>query len=1637
MKSLKNKAILLIFICYFISVRAECDSNDNKCLLNNICVDPTQFNLRPSSNVGPINCVKKCGDSECFHPTLFKCVATTSTILATEIGMSCICKEETPRKCIDPTLSSDFCKASSSGKVSNEDGLQCTTTCNDKNKCINNQFICQSPTDQLIAPANGSTCIAVNDLKSTQCYHPVLFVVSDLFSGVIQSPTKSCKCVNDSNMPEKCFSRSKFRCNVTSFRHLAKDLDGGECVISCPSSKCFKTENEASLKAFVCYSPAINRISNNDGSVCSTTNCKDKNSCFDANYTCVNTGSITILGDGSSCTNNCPNGTCKNITSNRCIKPIIGSYLLSSQNNCQTQCPANTCLHPISLKCLSISSDYENVDAKTTKTCICVNKTKCLDPDSDNCIAPISSKISDGDGTLCKKNNCTDKTKCINRLTFNCVKSTADPVEFKSINNDGGECFCSNSDKCLDSDSNCVSESSGKIVEGDGSYCRATNCINKNKCVSNFKCLDLNSTTPRVSNGDGGACLAACATGKCYNPSTLHCIDPKNKFVLKQDNGGACSNNICLANFCWSPNSFQCIDMNSSPFDVASSTSECACPSNNCVKSDNTCDTIDSTTTPKRLSASTTTKCLTKCPNGMCFHPLNGVCKQINSSIYSLTEGGECLCVNKSKCLSRTQLDPNYSCIDPNTTNISNGDGSLCELDTSGCKDKNKCYITTGNNPYKCITTSISFISKNDGKFCSAGGDNIDPNSVCDNADLCLNEVSYNCVNPTLIDNLNDSVKVAYCECDAEYCIHPTSSVCVKPTTLLNSTDLINDTIWRRKCKTLSEGCSGSQCIIPQSKSTSSDFRKCISTGSGIILDSVTKNCFCEDLNKCFDLDTNTCITPTINKISDGDGSICKKKCSNSLFCFNPVTYICQNPDDFSFKKVSSGSECICSNSQQCIDTDGICKSPSSLRISDNNGTICKTKCTNTKKCYNSNYLCIDGQESNIVNDSLGGSCVSSCSTNTQCYHPSTYICQTPGTGMDSTTLGDKCKCTNTDECIRNNTKVCSAGAFESGIAYYSNSDGYQCVNSCSDMNKCIDNNKCITPTTNKYSLGNGSKCETACPSNKCLSNDICVEPSTNLLLVAGSTECKPTCQTAQCRHPSKYECLSTATNFATGNAVDSHCICDPVDKCIDGNICITPEMKKLSNNSNGSLCISECPENFCIHPTTFKCTVVSADLIAENGLCVCSNKFKCIDGTTCIDAISGKFSYGNGGLCTNLNYDSNNDTTPDTFRCLDFTKCVDNFTCITPTTGKISRNDGLACATECLSDDCYHPSTFVCQNKNFYLMESVSGGECKCVNKKHCINSTSKWCTASQLGKHVVDDTGGLCASSCGVDKCYDEITNTCHSGSPSIIINSDGAVCATSCLDVSKCYSPVNFKCITPTGVMATTSNGGLCKCVDDVTNCLINSLTCEPRTNMNCALKSWYEKTWVKSLGTTTVNSVTTSFILIESIKMNTTISTPANHSEITSKLFYVERSAKNTSPELSIELDSATNGDAQFRKYLIDIYSFSPFKSYVVWDVKVFLYTNQGVELDCYTNNSAHLIQYKIKFFRDDSLSKSFYDFLGNEVDKIRSYHPSEFRTLDTYHNKLSEFRIKDTNSKFASNAQLKEIFLKGPSYMDTC
>lgn len=1637
MKSSINKVILLIFLIYIADVRAECDSGDNKCLLNGVCVDPTQFNIRPSSDSQPINCVKKCGDNECYHPSLFKCVATTADILAVEKGLSCICKEETNRKCIDPTAISNFCITPVSGKISNGDGLKCTTTCNDVNKCINSSFICQEPTDQLLSPANGTSCKAVNDLTGSQCYHPVLFVISNLFEGAEQSLSKSCKCINnDANKPQRCVSRSKFRCNVTSFRHLAKDVDGGECVVTCPGSKCFTTAVDGSYKAFVCYDPAINRISSNDGSVCTTTNCKDKNSCFNASYTCVKTGSITILGDGTSCTNTCPSGKCKNTTSNKCITPVNGSFIQDGQNNCLAECPAGTCLHPIRLKCLTVSTIYENVDAKTTKTCICVDKTKCLDPNSDICMTPIDSKISDGDGTLCKPNICTDKTKCLNRHNFTCIKSTSNPVAFKSINNDGRDCYCEDTNKCIDSTNDCVDAGVGKIVEGDGSYCRSSNCINKNKCVSDdYICEDLSLTGPKVSNGDGGSCLTKCTTGKCYDPSTLHCINPKNGLILKEDIGGVCTNNSCDANYCWSPIDFKCIAH--TPFNSSSGV-ECVCPADNCIKIDNTCATIDSTTNPKRLVASSSNKCLDKCPVGMCYHPLNGTCKSITASIFSLTEGGECMCVNKSKCLSRTALSGNYSCINPDSTNIANGDGSLCELDTSGCKDKNKCYNTTGDNQFKCISSSISYVSKNDGKICAAGSDNIDASSICDNASLCLNEINFNCQDPSLVDNMDDNVKQAYCQCDTEYCVHPTSGVCVKPSTLLTTTNIINDTIWNRKCKTLSEGCSGTQCIIPQTNTSNSNYKKCLSTGSGIILDSFTKNCMCEDLNKCFDLDTNACIVPTTNKIADGDGSICKKKCTNSLFCFNPVTFICQNPEDYSFKKVSSGSECICSNSQQCIDTDGTCKSASSIRISDNNGTVCKAKCTNTKKCYNSNYLCIDGQESNIVDDDQGGACKITCSTNTKCYHPHTFICQAPGTGMEATTLGDKCKCTDTDQCIRNNATICSVGAIESGIAYYSNADGYQCRSTCSDLNKCIDNNICITPTTSKYSQGDGGKCVSSCSSNQCLSNNICMTPTSNLLLVAGSNECKSTCQTAQCRHPSKNECLSTATNFVSGNNVDDPCVCSDSDKCIDNNECITPTINKLSNNSNGSLCVSECPENFCIHPTTFKCTQVTADLISDNSFCVCSDKSKCLDGNSCIVGESGKFSFGTGGLCTDNNYDSDNNSSLDSFRCLELTKCVHNYTCITPTNGKVSLNDGLACQSNCSSDECFHPSTFICQNKNFYLMESsTTGGECKCINKKHCIDSSSKWCIASKLGKHVTDATGGLCSATCGVDKCYDEITNICQSGSPSIIVNSDGAVCATSCIDINKCYSPVNFKCITPTGAMNQTPNGGLCKCLDDVTNCLIDSSTCSPRASATCALKSWYEKAWVKSFGTTTVNSITTSYALIESVKMNTTISAPSTHSDITEKLYYVERYAKNTSPETSIELVTSVNGDAQYSKYLIDIYGFSQLRAYVAWDIKVFLYTAQGTELACFTNGSNHLIQYKIRFFRTDSQAISFYNSLGNDVDKIRSYFPSEFRTLEVYQNKISEARVKDTGSKFSSNSVLENVFLRGPSNLSSC
>lgn len=1066
-------------------------ANANSCLdygknLDDIISEVTTACIDPVSNkIGDgdgTTCKFKCSDStKCWQPSDFKCVSKSTTFVTKTDGGQCFCVDSS--KCLDDT--NNTCITPVTGKVNDGDGGKCGSNCSDKTKCYDStSFQCIKPNETNASDGNGGECFNPNsddcEPNTDLCVDPDKYYCRVPPKGrYIQTGKSFCVLKCDSTY---CSHKAMRKClPKSSVFNTVDAIIGGECECT-TKSNCYKTDEED------CTVPTeVNElISNNDGLTCVTGRCSSTSKCFHpvmrTCHTPPSTGATFKIADDGSCIclaadkcidpaaldgNGLPScispidgkafsntGKCVTLCDNVdecihrstyiCIKGAIGQNVDGTKGECVSDCEGERCRNPVKHSCVATSDDIARTTADgvddDTNICVCVGQTKCFDSVTGECVDSANNKVVDSTkqyNPSCRPTNtCTDANYCVHPILFACI-NMANTGLIKS----DGMCICSNLEKCINPDQSiadldnvtesiCVSGSPTRIIDGQGSLCLSKcktgsktcfipttgTCMDTEangfepsgghscKCADHSKCLEgstcISTSSGKIGDGKGGVCTTTCNnTYQCID--NFKCRNPTEGKV-SWGNGTACQT-LCDTNKCHHPKDYLCVDY---------------------------------TNLTNKADGISTFQC--KCANGYCLDPFSLKC--VAGSRTKIDNQDGYMCTSKCSDLNKCYKDTNFLCISPITGFYSNSDGGKC---VTTCSD-DKCY----NSSKFCITPTESNRLQTAGGECNStencGVDTcIDPsettkcytvvagfakvNNYCDCTDT--NKCFYKgaCISSYKTEGLYMSPTVPECtnSCPEAECLHPVLFQCITPTVGLLDKDPLTG-----HCKCLTRA----NCLNPV------DFT-CIAGTTGKISDNDGTYCKteCSLKTKCYQTSGGgtlyTCTAITSSNVALAAGGECSttgSTCSTNTYCVHPASNVCQESGkDGVLAVTGQGSKCTCVDKFSCLDsTSTKCIKGIAGKIVDPDSTdTCRTSCSNTSKCYDENFICINPNYYNVINDSTGGACTEFCNDDTKCFSPIDYTCTEllPSgitTNFKLNALGIECECNNsTTHCYTANNK--------------------------------------------------------------------------------------------------------------------------------------------------------------------------------------------------------------------------------------------------------------------------------------------------------------------------------------------------------------------------------------------------------------------------------------------------------------------------------------------------------------------------------------------------------------------------------------------------------------------------------------
>ena len=1590
------KSIFLIYLICFHSIEyvssactsTQCTDNEGNC--------QTAKKFQLISTTGNL-CTNYCLSTECYHPTLFKCILLSSltNIIAEEVGGKCVTKTaEKISNCIDSSLDPPTSIAATTGKLANLDGDICTSTCKDVSKCYLTTtsgnylaYVCYNSKDLgKVSDGLGGACADNCGSSSGLCMHPTTkqcLAETSLITAATANAGDACICT-DTTM---CVSPTLNKC-VKPSKGLISNGDGTTCTNICNTiSKCY---NPAT---FQCQTAASGLLSNSDGGEC-TTACNKSSFCYDnTTYTCIEgTTSKYPLEDGAACSASCPADKCFDSSGLKlCISPVKGKYFVDNTSACYSSCDSGYCVHPKLFKCLAHGSDFNN----SLTDCHCTASNKCLNPSGIDCISPAEGLIDDGDGSVCKS-KCTSSTQCFHPATFICQEKIVSEVTIMSTVIPGGVCYCADNQAthCVDPDTtNCIAATSGKVADGDGSICK-TSCSNTKMCHINNICQF--PTSGNVSNNNGAACATNCTDmTKCWDTIDYLCKKPSVGRLLAT--GGEECVKKCGNGKCWHPGTFTCVDLGTSLFETENGETggKCKCIDNaKCIDlTGETCNTPDAS----NISDNDGSICKSACSDSAkCFHPSTFICYD-KGTLTTITTGGSCYCPKadfSTKCIDVSLSTP---------TCIAGASGKLVKKDGGACGTAcatNECYKTTD---YICNAGASNgkVHDSNDGRACV--------DTCADTTNFCWNPVTFICVDATGGATFTNPTGGNACVCVSDKCID-TDGTCVSPT----STKLVDKNTTSVCVTECSNGYCHHEgtniCLEPTSNSLELDInKKCI--------------CLTDKTTKCLPISSNTCVTGSSTLIVDGDGSLCKSNCTDTNKCFHPSTGICQETTANLMELTQVGAQCVASDKTKCIGSASITPvSGSSGNIVNGDGGSCTTACKKTNQCFDSTTYKCQTPDSSHISTGSGAVCALLTCTGSQCYHPKTYECFTPDSSFEPYDTAAECRVLAADvatKCIDNDSNT----VITAKLGKLTLKNGKACASSCLSTD-CYDSTTfaCQTPASGKISNGDGGACQaSSCTdTSKCVNSSfICITPTSSNRLKQGVSTCNTDncADSGFCINPDGTRCLAISTIF-TKDGVTSNCKCTPISKCISNNTCITPELGKLGLG-DGTECQATAPSGKCYHPSSFILYATTANFIADptTGECVCVDTNKCLDptdstdtGTFCITPSDPKVANGDGKICS-------------TTTCSDIKKCFDSTTrvCITGESGKLADGDGSVCKASCTdTTQCWHPGSFKCMDTLINSFTSVTdGGQCTCKDSYLCIEKSGEGCINGVSG-NINNLNGGLCTTACtDVNQCY--TTNfVCTDASYSQVSNGDGGACSTACTDSAKCWSPVDFKCMTPVTDMNSTTSGAMCSCTTTSAKCIDSANTC---ASTGCYSNSFYQKIWISEFNKTYEIQASTIYC-IGCHKIGMVI---ANASGDAVDPTDIDDSTKKANTEVKLIVDrnrtysnlpttSATypsdGTQTNLLKFIPNMFGYKEKKSFVAYDIT-------------YTCGVSK-VEYKIKYFDLFTKAKAFYDSI--DVANFNKVLSNGDPTLEKNFAKLNSVAIKTGST--ITTTQLEEIFIRG-------
>lgn len=1174
---------------------------------------------------------------------------------------------------------------------------------------------------------------------------------------ICTSTCSASECIDQFAISYACISPSSSRFTETG---------NALCVVECSD-----TSYCPNSSTFNCQAPQAGQIYESNESIC-VTSCTNTDQCFNDSFVCQHADSTHIsAGDGTACLLSCEVGECLNVMTFVCQAPEIGYFKEENNYYCVSECSEKDhCPNPSTFVCQLPTSSLYFEGNNTVCVSACSNIYQCPNNTTFICQLPEDGQVFDTNSSLCLSGvSCTDNSKCVDAF-FYCA-TVANGI---SKNATTGYCKCDDTSKCISRDINkCVKPYYHNVADGEGNIC-SLKCPDTSKCYDSTTFVCQTPSAGKIADLDGSSCKSVCSDKtKCYD-NTFSCVDGASDKIIRGD-GSVCQTSCASADQCYDTTTYLCQTYGKGIYKY-----------NN--------------------------QCVSTCPDGTCYHSYMSECITIDSTFTGNLS--DCKCVDTNNCVSRTAA----SCIAPDSSNISDGDGSYCKYK---CTSSDNCW-----NPYshKCTAKEVSgvvkYSSKSSGSSCTCAENKL---STCLN-----NDAEYSCIAGSSGKLINKDGGMCTATCNDTSKCFDTDFICRNPdSTHISDAD---GSSCKASCSDTSKCYDyyNFNCISPSknkyikvgggvcNKTCGSGYCfhsklfKCLSLGSEFTtLNGIEGGqCVCVDNKKCYKEDTETCIDTSDNLanpdnlISNNDGLYCSStgKCSSNSKCYHPTKLVCYDKSSNNLNSDTNGScKCLPADvNTKCIDPDNIVPtcitSSSSSTLLPGDGTLCLSVCPLTK-CYGSDFLCKPGQDGEVANGD-GSACTASCSDTSMCLNPVSYLCMTTASNnFSSVSDGSSCSCSNTSSCVDISTG--------------------ECVTAISG--KVRDNDAAAQPL--------------------CKSNNLCSD-SVNY-----------------CVHPGTFTCIQ-ASNYGLIIS-DGQCYCsDASSQCLpkNNNTCVAGSASNILDGYGG-LCLSECSNiNQCYHPSTGICLETDTFGFENTGAgnkCICEDKNKCLSTTEneCVSGASGRIIDGDGGICKTS--------------CSDTSKCYDSSTyiCQDAEEGKVSNNNGGVCSTLCTNtNQCYHPRTFICDTplSANYLSDTPAGSVCTCTDITRCVNPYDYNCIAGK-SKRINNEDKGICTESCNdKTKCYTTSTGTPYTCalalSGSISLN-DGGICSTSC-DSGKCFNASTFICQLPDGTNKLETDKEACvtscaagKCIDpsllnlcityDNTSVLKNGSTnlCECSDNTKC--------------------------------------------------------------------------------------------------------------------------------------------------------------------------------------------------------